>query len=131
MDKYKALRDALEALERDPESIPGTWVIESEMRLDETDVEFIAAANPTAIADLLADRDRLAEEVEALRDDKDRLDWLETQGGILLERLRTSPGPDAVIYWNLEDRDGEYLNADCDPEDMTTLRAAIDSARKE
>jgi hypothetical protein len=126
--QHKPLRDALAA-----GPTAGPWSIGSNFRrigdpmetfvatgLSPADVNYIAVANPTAIAALLADRDQLAAEVDALRVDAELLDWIACQD---LQDLCMGIVIDAP-------NDGQhYVQSDGKPGYGPTLRAAIDAAR--
>ncbi len=82
-------------------------------------------------AAMLAANPAQAQQAEAHADtqDAERLDWLESQKSVSMTRLRESATPHAARYWCIEDRDGDDLTAEVEPEDRQTLREAIDAAR--
>lgn len=139
-DKFKALRDALARLPVGWDTAFNNAQTQSEgvVRIGATDedgnfydvmeidtekyyeakaalptAQYIVAANPGTIRALLA-------EVEALRQDKARLDWLEQW---VRDTNRVTIGTDDLPPHQL------FITSDCDPTtwSMTDLRAAIDA----
>jgi hypothetical protein len=89
-DDIKALRYALEAIARDPETVPGQWEIDPfdliPMGFKAVDVQFIAAASP----------DRIARLLDALKAEQDEVHRLQASHSALygeVERLRAARVP--------------------------------------
>ena len=88
------------------------------------DMRWIQEASPKVIRSLLDERDRLAAEVEALRADAGRLNWLD--GAIFVHRWNGVIDSGSRVNWSVA---GDYRHT-CNNMVGNDFRAAIDAAMK-